>query len=168
MVLTTMLFSVLTLSLPVNAEDNSAPTKSPEEIKQALETLESEILKFKRMIDANKWTRSALETELEKNEKAINHTIKKIDVLEKELKVGRRKINQYSTQQKDLTVQRVEQQSQLKSQLRASYQLGQQPYLKVLLNKEDHNKLSRMLNFYAYMSEARTEGIPDYNQTRLL
>ena len=73
MVLTTMLFSVLTLSLPVNAKDTSAPTKSPEEIKQALETLESEILKFKRMIDANKGTRSALETELEKNEKAINH-----------------------------------------------------------------------------------------------
>ena len=165
MVLATVLFSVLTFSLPVNAEDTSAPTKNPEKIKQALETLESEILKFKRMIDATKGTRSALETELEKNEKTISNTIKKIDVIEKELKVGRRKINQYSTQQKDLTVQRVEQQSQLKSQLRASYQLGQQPYLKVLLNQEDPNKLSRMLNYYAYMSEARSERIEDYNQT---
>ena len=54
MVLATVLFSVLTFSLPADAEDTSAPTKSPEEIKQALETLESEILKFKRMIDATK------------------------------------------------------------------------------------------------------------------
>jgi hypothetical protein len=67
MVLATVLFSVLTFSLPVNAEDTSAPTKNPEKIKQALETLESEILKFKRMIDATNGTRSALETELEKN-----------------------------------------------------------------------------------------------------
>ena len=40
MVLATVLFSVLTFSLPVNAEDTSAPTKNPEKIKQALETLE--------------------------------------------------------------------------------------------------------------------------------
>ncbi len=160
-----LVLGMLTLGIFVNAAETAKPTKSAEEIKQTLDALEQEIGKFKQMIEATKGTRSALETELEENEKTINKTIKKINAIEQDLKVGRQKIGQYSKQQKQLTVQRDEQQSQLKSQLRASYQLGKQPYLKVLLNQEDPNKLSRMLNYYGYISEARSERIGDYSST---
>ena len=160
-----LVLGMLTLGIFVNAAETAKPTKSAEEIKQTLDALEQEIDKFKQMIEATKGTRSALETELEKNEKTINKTIKKINAIEQDLKVGRQKIGQYSKQQKQLTVQRDEQQSQLKTQLRASYQLGKQPYLKVLLNQEDPNKLSRMLNYYGYISEARSERIGDYSST---
>ncbi len=156
---------LLTTGAIVNAEDTQTPVKSPEEIKQELEALEAEIQKFKQMIEATKGTRSELETELEKNEKTINNTIKKIDVIERDLKTGKEKISQYSKQQNTLLAQRDDQQVHLKAQIRASYQLGSQPYLKVLLNQEDPNKLSRMLNYYAYMSEARAERIEDYNRT---
>ena len=130
-----------------------------------IKALEAEISKFKEMIQTTKGTRSELESDLEENEKTINSTIKKINVIERDLKTGKEKISQYSKEQKGLLAQREDQQIQLKSQIRASYQLGKQPYLKVLLNQEDPNKLSRMLNYYAYMSEARAERISAYNET---
>jgi len=140
-------------------------TKSPEDIKKELQALEAEISKFKEMLETNKGTRSALESELEQNEKSINSTIKKINDIERNLKEGKEKIGQYSRQQSKLLAQRDEQQAHLKNQIRASYQLGNQPYLKVLLNQEDPNKLSRMLTYYHYMSEARAERIENYNVT---
>jgi septal ring factor EnvC (AmiA/AmiB activator) len=147
-----------------SSSDDTAPSKSPKEIEQELKSLKAEISKFKEMLKTTKGARSELEQELEKNEKTINNTINKIDNIERDLKVGKEKIGQYSKQQDNLLVQRDEQKIQLKAQIRASYQLGNQPYLKVLLNQEDPNKLSRMLTYYDYISEARTKRIKDYNQ----
>lgn len=147
-----------------SSPDATAPSKSPKEIEQELKALEAEISKFKEMLKTTKGARSELEQELEKNEKTINNTINKIDDIERDLKVGKEKIGQYSEQQNNLLVQRDKQKIQLKAQIRASYQLGNQPYLKVLLNQEDPNKLSRMLTYYDYISEARTKRIKDYNQ----
>lgn len=147
------------------AEDLTSPSKSPKQIAQELEALEAEISKFKEMLKTTKGARSELEQELEKNEKTINNTIKKIDGIEQDLKVGKDKIGQYSKQQNKLLAHRDDQQIHLKAQIRASYQLGNQPYLKVLLNQEDPHKLSRMLTYYDYMSEARTKRIKDYNLT---
>jgi septal ring factor EnvC (AmiA/AmiB activator) len=147
-----------------SSSDDTAPSKSPNEIEQELKALKAEISKFKEMLKTTKGARSELEQELEKIEKTINNTINKIDDIERDLKVGKEKIGQYSKQQDNLLVQRDEQKIQLKAQIRASYQLGNQPYLKVLLNQEDPNKLSRMLTYYDYISEARTKRIKDYNQ----
>ena len=162
-----MLFvcALATYATFTSAQNMAPPSKSPKQIAQELKALEAEIFKFKAMLKTTKGTRSVLEQELEKREKKINTTIKKIDGIAQNLEVSKDKIGQYSKQQNTLLTQRDKQQIQLKAQIRASYQLGNQPYLKVLLNQEDPNELSRMLTYYEYMSRARTKRIEDYNLT---
>jgi len=159
---TTIMFALISSPICSSAESTS---KEPADIKKELEALKAEISNFKKMLETTKGTRSELEQELETNEKSINSTIKKIDDIEHDLNDGKKKIGLYGKQQRDLLVQRDNQQTQLRAQIRASYQMGNQPYLKVLLNQEDPNKLSRMLTYYDYISRARSERIGEYNTT---
>jgi len=52
-----------------------------------------------------------------------------------------------------------EQREALGDQLRAAYTSGRQPYLKLLLNQQDPNKLGRMLVYYRYVNKDRIDVI---------
>jgi len=47
----------------------------------------------------------------------------------------------------------------LAGQIRASYQMGRQDYLKILLNQQDPYAVSRCLTYYNYLARARTRQI---------
>ena len=51
------------------------------------------------------------------------------------------------------------QQDQLKRLIRASYLLGNQEYLKVLLSQEDPNGLGRIMTYYRYLAQYRAQQI---------
>lgn len=73
-----------------------------------------------------------------------------------------------SLSQKQLAIyrQKLEIQKQLLAQqVKAAYFLGQQPFLKVLLNQEKPAQLARYLEYYKYLSQARLSVIADMKQT---
>ncbi|MFT6645796.1 MAG: septal ring factor EnvC (AmiA/AmiB activator), partial [Patiriisocius sp.] len=61
--------------------------------------------------------------------------------------------------------QKVDQQKQIALQIRAAYEMGQQPYLKVLLNQQDPQKIERMMAYYSYITDARQAEITSYEET---
>ncbi len=56
-------------------------------------------------------------------------------------------------------------QNHLVEQIRAAYEIGAQPYMKVLLNLEDPDQVDRMLTYYDYFNRARAEQIKQYRST---
>jgi septal ring factor EnvC (AmiA/AmiB activator) len=158
-------FLFLVVNLLFSSLSFAAETKDPAQIQQELDALEAEIQKFRQMLKRTEGERSELESSLETNEQDINTILKRIESIQTNLKKGEDKLSSLSGEQTELEGLKVTQQKQIGQQIRAAYELGQQPYLKVLLNQEDPQKMERMLSYYAYMTEARQVEIETYEST---
>ncbi len=87
-----------------------------------------------------------------------------------------RQINQELKQEKN-TLAKLQQQARLQQislaqhtqllskQVRSAYMLGQFQPLKIILNQENPNRLSRLLTYYAYINKARVSIIQKINTT---
>ncbi len=140
---------------------------SQAELERKLQALESEISKFKEMLDKTSGEKSDLERNLESNEKNINNLLKKIQHIESDLTKGGDRIGRLLDEEKELQRAKSEQQQYIANQIRAAHKIGKQAYLKVLLNQEDPYQISRMLTYYDYFNRARAEQIEVYNRTIL-
>jgi len=140
-------------------------SKDPAALERQLQALETEINKFRQMLNATSGERSKLEETLQSNEESINDLLKEIDTIQKQLTQGENKVGVLRRQQSGLETAQHEQQDYLIQQIRAAYEIGSQPYMKVLLNLEDPNELNRMLTYFDYFNRARAEQIAKYRAT---
>ena len=156
---------ILLLALVYSHPLQAANEKTPEQVQAELQALEDEIAKFRKMLESTQGERSKLERNLEGNEKAISDIIKRIESMKEALNKGEDKLSSLSIQQRKLQADKVAQQDKISQQVRAAFELGKQPYLKVVLNQQDPNKLSRMVNYYDYFNQARLAEISQYETT---
>lgn len=154
-------------SFAVSAADstNDPGQSDPAALEQQLQALETEINKFRKMLDATSGERSKLEQTLQSNEESINDLLKKIDTIQQQLTRGKRKVGVLQVEQAGLEAAQNTQQNYLVEQIRAAYEIGAQPYMKVLLNLEDPDQVDRMLTYYDYFNRARAEQIQQYRST---
>jgi murein hydrolase activator len=130
-----------------------------------LQLLKNEIshlqLQLRRADDKrDKLTTKLRETELKTTEihRALKTLNRQINSLNKEL-------GELSQRQKKLELRKNRQAQLVGKELSAAYQLGQQESLKMFFNLESPDKISRMLKYYEYLVEARTEIISNYKRT---
>ncbi len=159
--------TVCLLWLPLGTMANDNSTISQEEIEAQLKALEAEISEFKEVLESTQGAKSEVEKTLEQNEKSVNELIKQIEQIEDEIDERQGKISDLSSRQEELLSARAEQQHYIERQVRAAFEIGNQEYLKVLLNQEDPNEMARMLTYYDYFNEARAAQIQRYNNTLL-
>ena len=157
-----LLTFLLAVTTPVFAEVSSS---DPEKLKQELESLGAEIAKFRELMKNTQNQRSDLEDTLEVNEKSIGRILKKIKQIQEDLVRSEDKLSSLTSEQNQLNKQKVIQQDHIIQQIRASHELGNQQYLKVVLNQEDPNQLARILTYYDYFNHARLEQIESYEAT---
>lgn len=143
----------------------STTTVDAAEIQARLRQLKSDIDKFTSQLQDSKSTRSNIQSDLKQNEKDIGEIIKKIETIEEDLKDSEDKISNLQKQQIELAMAKNEQQGYIVRQIRAAYRIGNQEYLKVLLNQENPGKISRMLRYYDYFNRARAQQIERYSAT---
>ncbi len=160
-----LFLAFLGLCITVTATLSAEQTADPAELERQLQALESEISKFKDMLDKTRGEKSTIEGNLEDNEKKINDLFNKIQTIEINLDRGENKISRLLNEQKELQLAKSEQQKHIGRQIRAAYQIGDQEYLKVLLNQDEPNQISRMLTYYDYFNRARARQIDTYNET---
>ncbi len=129
---------------------------------QQLEQLNSEMKTLKKLLTDFKSTRSSLQNDLRKSEIKIGTLQKKIKAIEKQLQQHQQKLSQLHTERQQLKSDQKQQQKYIEQQILAAFQLGQENKLKILLNQEDPEKLSRSLNYYDYFNRARSEQIQAY------
>ena len=156
-----ILFLVSLSVLPAQAEQ----IQGQQEIEAKLKALEKEISSYKKTLDSTQGQKSEIETVLERNEKGINKLINEIGTIEKDLNNTSDKVSSLTGKQKELLSVKSEQQHYIKQQVKAAYEIGNQEYLKVLLNQEDPSEIARMLTYYDYFNQARSKQIESYNLT---
>jgi len=153
---------VLMLSAPVGAQSNKQPDE--EKARAQLEKLQAEISSISRQISNEKNRKNTLQGQLREAEVTLGKLQKKISQNERELEQSRQQLANMNARQQALASSRDEQQALIARELRAAYQLGRQGQLKVLLNQEDPNTLSRVLAYYRYFFQARNRHIEKYRE----
>lgn len=123
------------------------------------------IAEIKRELAAVSQKKSAQSNSLSKLEQEIGALTGKIRELEIELKDGEVELKRLGQEKTKHEKAKAEQHALIASQARAAYQNGQQEYLKLLLNQEHPEKLSRTLTYYDYINKARLEQLATFNET---
>ncbi len=141
--------------LAVNAEEGVQPGETElDEIRSRLETLTAE--------------QAAAEAERERQStelRAVEEEIGAIALRVHELKAEREQRQESLAQlhrERDLSVSAIEaQRRHLAGEVRLSYLMGRQERLKMLLNQEDPDRLSRVLAYYQYLQRRRVARISE-------
>jgi septal ring factor EnvC (AmiA/AmiB activator) len=134
----------------------AADNKKSELGKIASKIAEIKDLIFKKKSEENDLTNDLRKIELQINTINIrlNSIAQQIDVQQQKLTSSQKLLQQ---NQQQLEVQRTA----LAQQFRTAYEMGQHSYWRVLLNQDDPEKISRILTYYQYLNQARTNLITD-------
>ena len=138
---------------------------SPEQIKQNLKELAAEISAYRERLESTEAQKTAEEANLESIEKEISELVKQVEAKKEDLRQGRARSSDLREQEKELKATMTRQHRYIEQQIRAAHKTGGQGYLKMLLNQEDPHDVFRMLTYYKYFHEARTQLIRNYEET---
>jgi septal ring factor EnvC (AmiA/AmiB activator) len=152
--ISTVLSCVLLL-LPLQAAAAEDEQAKLADLKNAISALEKQL--NKRDKDKNN-----LVAELKKNEIAASASSKKIRQLNSKINARLAKLANLGKQQRQLKIDINRQNAAVSEQLAAAYKMGAQEPIKLLLNQEDPQQLARLLKYYNYVLDARSEKLAKY------
>jgi len=124
-----------------------------------LAKLQQEINKLQQWLKETESEHDNLNQQLRKSDEKIGAIAKKIDATRTQLNEERARLKKLQAEQRQLRFLKSEQKQQLAKQLTGAQKLGNQGSIKVLLNQDDPQQISRMLKYYEYFNQARMESI---------
>ncbi|MBL4796864.1 MAG: peptidoglycan DD-metalloendopeptidase family protein [Oleispira sp.] len=124
-----------------------------------LEKLQQEINKLQLWLKNTESEHDKLNQQLRLSDERIGALAKKIDDTRNQLNEERARLKKLQAEQSQLRVLKSEQKQQLAKQLIGAQKIGNQGSIKVLLNQDDPQQVSRMLKYYEYFNQARMESI---------
>ncbi len=153
-------FLLIGMGAPVLAE---GPNKALSE--QHLKKLRNDINELQNYLKKVQVDHQALVTSLQKNDKEVAAISKKVESLRSALQEERQRLKKLRAERKALSQTQKQQQSTLKNIILASYKMGQEPQLKLLLNQQDASKLSRNMTYLQYFNKAHQKKLLEYKDT---
>lgn len=148
----------LALSGTAHANDQAEYEARMQALQETIEQLQQELKK-------TQGSRDELKEQLEASESDIGELLKKIERIESDLEQQDQDLQSLKQQRNKLNQSRVVQQQAVSEQVRAAYVLGQQSQVKLLLNQESPQRVARLLRYYDFWLEARTDKIERYLNT---
>ena len=133
--------------------------------REKLSALNAQRQALQKLTKQFKADRSDLQNQLSEAETAIGNINRQIRKIRQQLDQQQKRFDELQKQKQSLEQQKSQQQQLISKQIRAAYQLGQQNKLKILLNQENPDELSRMLVYYDYFNKARSQEIQHYVTT---
>ncbi|WP_039918059.1 murein hydrolase activator EnvC family protein [Cellvibrio mixtus] len=127
--------------------------------------LQKDIEALQKELKAVQGTRTGLQKDLEKSEQQINELQKKADEINQQLNQQNKELNQLKNERSQLEQARKNQQAHIAEQMRAAHKLGEQSEIKVLLNQESPDQVSRIMKYHSYFMEAHTAKMKTYLET---
>ncbi len=153
-----MLLGVLVSSCCLAADDAA-------DYQQKLDELKATIEKLKDELNDVKGEKGKLEKQLEKSESDIGELENKVDSINQEIKQQDQELQSLRSQQQELQQQRKAQQTQIATQVRSAYRAGPQGPLKMLLNQESPERITRLNKYHDYLLNARSDKLASYRAT---
>jgi septal ring factor EnvC (AmiA/AmiB activator) len=108
---------------------------------------------------------STLTRSLREAEVSIGELSARINQVQTQLQEQQKQLNQLNSKRKKLQQSKKQQEELIGQHIAAAYKLGRQKKLKVLLNQEKPEKLSRAMTYYDYINKARAQHISEYENT---
>lgn len=143
----------------------AAEPANKEQARAQLKQLQQKIFKAKTNLEANekRYNRAAKELkEIEQNVAKLSADLRDI---KKNLGAAGKELDSLKTQQRQLNRNKDTQKQALAKQIRSAYGNGKEEYIKLLLNQDDPAELGRMLAYFGYLNEARSQEIYQLNRT---
>jgi len=152
-VLLTLLLLAATFT-PVRAEKTDEAKNTAR-----LEQLRERITKLRHGLKKAHSKKSKVQTDLRKMDQSIGQINRKLRRLRTKLKEQKKNLRGLYQQQGQLRKGLSKHRSQLASQVRASYVMGRQEQLKIVLNQGDPSTVQRALVYFDYLNRSRSEQI---------
>ena len=106
-----------------------------------------------------------LVSSLRKSDEDVAKMSKQVERIKQSLKEERARLKKLKSEQASLNLNKTSQQSTLQNIILATYKLGQEPQLKLLLNQQDPSQLARNMSYLQYFNQAHQEQIKQYRTT---
>lgn len=133
--------------------------------RQRLQTLQKEIGALHQQVASAQTAREQQLTALETSERALADLRKKILTLDQSLRQQIEALAALETREGALEQARHLQATQIRKEVAAAYRLGQEEPVKLFLNQDDPERISRQLRYYRYVVEARASRLDQYRAT---
>lgn len=144
--------------LPLQAEDKAAKRAELQQLRERIATLQQQLQKVRNHYDE-------LREELRKSEQRIASLSRSIPRLGRDLNQRRKRLDKLRDEERELQRSIAQQREYLGDQVRATYAMGRQEYLKILLNQESPATVGRVVTYYDYLNKARSERIDRLSET---
>ncbi|MDH5327233.1 MAG: peptidoglycan DD-metalloendopeptidase family protein [Gammaproteobacteria bacterium] len=139
--------------------ESKLDTPSVQESDAKLETLRREIGQIRRSLEQSKQHKIRAEKQLRYTELGISKVNRLLQELQQQLDQQQGRLKQLNHTQQTLQHSLSNHTQAIARHVRTSYRLGRQPYIKLLLNQQNPQKVSRALRYYDYYNRARLEQI---------
>lgn len=120
-----------------------------------LEQLRQQIQSLRSTLDSDQQRKQDLQSQLADSERHIGKVVALLKGLQRQLRRQKRDLHKLNRQRGALQTDLQHQRVSLARQIRAAYAIGQQEYLKILLNQQDPAAVTRTLTYYDYFNQAR-------------
>lgn len=127
--------------------------------------LQKDIAELQKELKKVQGARTSVQQDLQKNETQMGDLQKKIEKIQEDINDQNKQINNLQKDREDLNKAREKQQKQAAEQVRAAYELGQQPQFKVFLNQESPERITRMMKYHSYFMAAHADKMKIYLDT---
>ena len=151
-----VLFAVL-LALPSFAQETGGELAKIKE--RELEQVRDKISDLKKSLDRSASDRDRLTAELQEAEVEISEKRIRLKELQRERDFSARRKAELDAQLVRREAELDEESRELATQVRAAYMSGSQEKIKLLLNQRDPATIGRLMAYYGYLSEYRSENI---------
>jgi septal ring factor EnvC (AmiA/AmiB activator) len=150
---------LLLTALAHSAENSAQKDFDQHASQQQLEQLKSRIQSVDKWLNKANSEKSGLSKQLRKVEREISRTHLKIKELNSQVKKLGTQVVALRKTEKAQQQALQQQTTQLTQQLKAIYLQGKQPAIKLLLDSDDPQNLSRYMQYFSYLKDARGEKI---------
>ena len=150
----TFLHLLLLLCLPYASAQDSDSDKA-----RRLEKLQAEIQVLRSTLQGDYGHKGSLETDLRTAEVNIARHSRILKKMSGQLRQHRGKLRDLQQRSGDKQKQLMAEQQALAQQIRASYAMGRQGMVKILLSNRDPASIGRTLTYYKYFNQARAHRI---------
>ena len=151
------LLAILAL-YPVSAVSQANQEANLAAVKKELEALNTQLQQYQS-------EHSDLERDMRDQEIELSRLHREIYNTDRAIEVGAAQLSRLNRQRSELLQLSNQQEQAIRSDLVAMYKTGKQEPVKVMLNLEDPALFSRMLIYYRYLLEARSDRIDAYTET---
>lgn len=146
---------VLSWSPPATAQSGDTARQRATELKQ----LRGRIRQLKQELNQTTGLRDAEREELGRLDDRISTLVGAVGKLDQELRAQTLRLQELKGRQHRVQLDLKRQRQGLVRHVRAAYAMGQQEYMKLLLNQDDPAAVGRVMAYYGYLGRARSRQI---------